>query len=183
MKSEIDLLSEIKIASPCTASWDEMHGDDRVRYCHDCQLNVYNLSAMTRRQAETLVKEKEGRLCVRFYKRRDGTALTSDCPVGFRAARRALLLQLGAIATAFTFLSAHIPLPFGAGRNALQHSWLGQIEPFRTVFDWLNPVPPAIVMGSAAPQLVSPPPVPARGPNDRPSSPDKSRLGETGGRE
>jgi hypothetical protein len=30
----------------------------------------------------------EGRLCVRFYRRRDGTILTNNCPVGLRALKR-----------------------------------------------------------------------------------------------
>jgi hypothetical protein len=124
MKSEIDLLSELKIASPCTASWDEMHGDDCVRFCQHCCLNVYNLSTMTRRQAEALVKEKEGRLCVRFYRRRDGTALTANCPVGFCAVRRALLTQLGVIA--FVMLFGSVPLLAADRRGALRYSWLGQ---------------------------------------------------------
>lgn len=62
-----------------------MVGDDRVRHCAECKLNVYNLSAMTRREAEELIASREGRLCVRFFRRPDGTILTRDCPVGFRA--------------------------------------------------------------------------------------------------
>jgi hypothetical protein len=147
MKSEIDLLSEIKIASPCTASWDEMHGDDRVRFCHDCQLNVYNLSTMTRPRAEALIHEKEGRLCVRLYMRRDGTALTENCPVGFRAARRVLLTQLGAIATVFTVLFSSVPILSSERRNAIRNSWLGQIEPFRSLFEWLDPTPLPVMLG------------------------------------
>jgi hypothetical protein len=65
-----------------------MDGDDRVRFCRECSRNVYNLSAMTKREARRVVAEREGRLCVRFYQRRDGTVLTSDCPVG---AKRAFL--------------------------------------------------------------------------------------------
>ena len=59
-----------------------MEGDDRVRFCDECGLNVYNLSAMTEDAALKLVEEREGRLCVRFYQREDGTVLTSDCPEG-----------------------------------------------------------------------------------------------------
>ena len=42
------LLEDVRVASPCNASWDAMKGDDRVRFCGECQKNVYNLSAMTR---------------------------------------------------------------------------------------------------------------------------------------
>ena len=72
----------LTIASPCPASWDEMKGDERVRFCDECELNVYNLSDMSEEEALKLVEEREGRLCVRFYQRKDGTVLTQDCRVG-----------------------------------------------------------------------------------------------------
>ncbi|HEY6970485.1 MAG TPA: hypothetical protein VJA94_14860, partial [Candidatus Angelobacter sp.] len=78
-------LKNVRVASPCRSDWEKMVGDDRVRHCAECKLNVYNLSAMTRREAEELIASREGRLCVRFFRRPDGTILTRDCPVGFRA--------------------------------------------------------------------------------------------------
>jgi hypothetical protein len=81
-------LDNIKIASPCTADWKFMLGNDLVRYCGQCDKNVYNLSAMTREQAEALIRRMEGRLCVRYYMRSDGTVLNADCPVGLRAVRQ-----------------------------------------------------------------------------------------------
>jgi hypothetical protein len=62
MDSDIDLLSQIKIASPCAASWDEMRGDDRCRFCQHCQLNVYNLSAMTHRRCQITLPVGAGQL-------------------------------------------------------------------------------------------------------------------------
>lgn len=56
-----------------------MEGDDRIRFCSDCKLNVYNLSGMTRVEAEELVATREGRLCVTFIRRFDGTIITKDC--------------------------------------------------------------------------------------------------------
>jgi hypothetical protein len=67
-----------------------MIGTDRVRFCGQCNLNVYNLSSMTKIQAESLIADTEGRLCVRFYRRADGSILTRDCPVGLLAIRRRL---------------------------------------------------------------------------------------------
>ena len=81
-------LDDIRIASPCSSDWNSMYGDDRSRFCSDCKLNVYNLSGMTRDEAEQLVMNSEGRLCVRFFRRKDGTILTQDCPVGWRAVKR-----------------------------------------------------------------------------------------------
>ncbi len=47
-----------------------MSGDERTRFCTDCSKHVYNLSAMTTAEAEELILEKEGHLCVRYYKRK-----------------------------------------------------------------------------------------------------------------
>lgn len=81
-------LNNIKIAAPCPADWNGMVGNDRVRFCGQCNLNVYNLSSMSRKEAEDLIQSTEGRLCIRFYKRKDGTVITDNCPVGLRALKR-----------------------------------------------------------------------------------------------
>lgn len=81
-------LDHIKIASPCSADWDEMLGDKCKRFCSQCELNVYNLSEMTQREAENFLFEAEGRVCVRLYRRQDGTVITQDCPVGWQAVKR-----------------------------------------------------------------------------------------------
>ena len=40
---------------------------------------------MTRADAEALLAERVDGVCVRFYRRFDGTILTADCPVGVKA--------------------------------------------------------------------------------------------------
>lgn len=81
-------LNNVSVASPCSQDWNQMIGNERKRYCGDCKLNVYNLSGMTRAEAENLIVNTEGRLCVRFYRRADGSVLTKDCPVGWQAIKR-----------------------------------------------------------------------------------------------
>ena len=76
-------LNNMRIASPCSADWAGMIGTERKRYCGDCKLNVYNISGMTLPEAETLLEQSEGRLCVRFFRRSDGTIITRNCPVGW----------------------------------------------------------------------------------------------------
>jgi hypothetical protein len=100
MTKPADSFDRLRIASPCPVSWEKMKGDEQVRFCDECQLNVYNLSGMTRRQAEAIVRQTEGRLCARFYRRADGTILTRDCPVGLRALRRRTARIVGAAASA-----------------------------------------------------------------------------------
>jgi hypothetical protein len=103
-------LKHVRVASPCKADWDEMIGTDRMRFCGQCSLNVYNLSAMTRDEAESLIAANEGRLCVRFYRRRDGSIITQDCPVGLRAVRARVSYWLKAVVAAVLTFSAAIGL-------------------------------------------------------------------------
>ncbi len=88
MKRFTNPLDNIRIASPCKADWNEMYGNDRKRFCAECKLNVYNLSDMSRDQAEGFLMASEGRVCVRYFRRADGTVLTRNCPVGWRALKR-----------------------------------------------------------------------------------------------
>jgi hypothetical protein len=158
-------LELIEIATPCEADWDEMRGDDRVRYCSHCRLNVYNLSDMPRADAERLVQQREGKLCVRFFKRHDGTVLTRDCPVGIRAVRQRLVRSVAALAG---LLLAMIGGTAFGGR--LQR-WLpsGFRTPAQSLTEWVDPMPPPtacgpppmlgkMVMGGCpAPPIITPP--------------------------
>jgi hypothetical protein len=96
-RKSLPLLDDVSIAAPCRASWEQMVGDDHVRFCGQCEKNVYNLSSLPREEAEALLAAKEGKMCVRLYKREDGTVLTNDCSVGVkkRRRRRAALAAVG----------------------------------------------------------------------------------------
>jgi hypothetical protein len=96
------LLDSVRIATPCAARWEDMRGDERVRFCGRCRKNVYDLSEMTRAEAEMLLRSHAGELCVSILRRADGTVITSDCPVGVRArrVRRLAILAVGAGAAA-----------------------------------------------------------------------------------
>lgn len=129
---------KMRIAAPCTESWAEMRGDTRMRHCERCRLNVYNLSAMTRPEAEELIRRTEGRLCVRFYQRKDGTVLTRDCPVGLEARHLRRFVAVAAtlvLALLACIVAGSSPLKYG------KHRWVVAIEEF------FNPRP-AVVVGS-----------------------------------
>ena len=97
------MLQNIRIASPCSADWEKMEGNDRVRFCSACQLNVYNFSEMTEREVRQLIQSHEGRrLCGRLYRRKDGTLLTRNCPVALRAVVRRLSRVAGAVLSFLT---------------------------------------------------------------------------------
>lgn len=102
--SELRSLEEIRIARPCPALWEEMAGDDRVRYCDLCGKNVYNLSALSRKAATELVAKTEGKLCALLYRRQDGTVLSADCPVGVRGFVARLVRRAFAAAAGLLFV-------------------------------------------------------------------------------
>jgi hypothetical protein len=99
-------LDRLRIATPCPISWEQMTGDHRVRFCGHCQLNVYNISELSRTKAEKLIASTEGRLCARLYRRDDGTILTKDCPVGLRALRMRVSKRAAAVFAAFASISS-----------------------------------------------------------------------------
>lgn len=75
-KSFIDA---IKVENPCTENWEEMEGNDTVRFCSHCSKNVNNLSEMTRKQAIRLVRQSGGRLCIRYIPNaRTGSPVFAD---------------------------------------------------------------------------------------------------------
>jgi hypothetical protein len=62
---------------------------------------------MTRREAEALLRETEGKLCARLYRRADGTILTENCSAGLRAiGRRVSRVAGAAMSTVAAFSSA-----------------------------------------------------------------------------
>lgn len=93
------LIDRIAVATPCTADWGAMSGDARRRFCGECRLHVHDLSAMSRAEAEDLLRQATGRTCVRFRRRPDGRIVTADCvPVRDRLRRRARRLRVAAAA-------------------------------------------------------------------------------------
>ena len=105
MATNLTQIDHLRIATPCPIGWEQMTGDNRVRFCDHCQLNVYNISELSRIEAEKLIASTEVRLCARLFRRADGTVLTKDCPVGLRALRRRVAKRTAAIFAAIMGLS------------------------------------------------------------------------------
>jgi hypothetical protein len=140
-------LDHVRVAAPCKADWDQMIGDERVRFCGQCSLNVYNLSSMSRSDAESLIARNEGRLCVRFYRRHDGSIITRDCPIGLRAIRRRLSYVARAVSSSVLGLLA------GLGVYGVVSS-LTPIAPQRTMGVMARDIVPPRV--ATVGQMVSP---------------------------
>lgn len=84
-----------------------MTGDDRKRFCADCKLHVYNVAAMTLDEAEKLIVDSEGRACLQLFRRKDGTVMTKDCPVGLAEKfRRKVKITAAYVAGALTICGA-----------------------------------------------------------------------------
>lgn len=124
-------LNNIHIASPCPADWNEMYGDDRKRHCGDCKLNVYNLSGMTRDEAEALVMNAEGRLCIRFHRRADGSVMTADCPVGWAKLKQSTRVYAAAAASLIMALFTGV-LFVSLFSNKHRGLTVGELIPFAT---------------------------------------------------
>jgi hypothetical protein len=103
-----------------------MMGDHRIRHCAECQLNVFNFSALSEAEIEDLLQNSEGRICARFYQRADGTMLTRNCPIGlsraFRNASRLAASFLSAVFALGPAIAAAVP-------QLKQNAPLTQIKP------------------------------------------------------
>ncbi len=139
----LNLLQSIKVASPCTADWDAMTGDDRVRHCGECNLNVFNLSAMPAEEAAAFIQNAEGRVCIRLFKRADGTVITQDCPVGLRRVRLKAARAAGRIGAAAALLITG-GLAAATGSREPRLPRLASMRPFSTIREWLSPTPPVV---------------------------------------
>jgi hypothetical protein len=96
-------LDHIEVPTPCPAEWDDMQGNERVRFCTHCARSVHNLSAMTRPEAMKLIAHTRGRVCVRYYRRPDGTLHNVAPLVQIQTSlRRASRLAASAFSAALT---------------------------------------------------------------------------------
>jgi hypothetical protein len=135
------LLDNVRIANPCTVPWNTMIGGERTRFCGECRRKVYNLSAMPRQEAEDFLGRMEGRVCVRLFRRHDGTVMTQDCTPAAKSWRRQVL----ALVMAFVLLAGLLVLFWWRMPKATETSasaWVRRFEPMKTILDWIDPPPP-----------------------------------------
>jgi len=183
-RRELPMLDNLRVASPCSASWAAMKGDARVRFCGQCDKNVYNLSAMTRHEAQALIVDREGEVCVRLYRRKDGTVINADCAVGTRRKRvtrfAAAAMALGGAGVSLLSppVAAVAPCETAKVKNQLGHAVVEGRESADgekegpSLFEWLLgdeddttvemgdiAEPPEVMMGavSATPPPAAPP--------------------------
>lgn len=129
-------INSIQIATPCSADWDKMTGDDRKRFCQECKLNVYNVSELTAKEASDLINGANGgRVCMQIYRRRDGTVITRDCPVAVQRVKRAYKRSIAAVASFAAAIGLSLPAsaqnpPTGATKGeSIAYPLRGAISP------------------------------------------------------
>jgi hypothetical protein len=167
-------LEQISVPIPCSVEWNSMTGDQQQRYCTQCRQQVYNLSAMTRDAAEEFIQahsvaiaegtangqQPAARLCVRLYRRPDGTVVTRDCSRITQATRKTAAWIFGLAASLLFVMLGVVGLsrasgssvrnPFGFWPELCTH------EPLRTWFG--RSASPPVIMGDIAPLIPSKPP-------------------------
>ncbi len=100
------LVQRLYIAAPCDVPWDSMEGDERTRFCGQCKLNVYNVSQMSSKEVAEVFRKSQGNACLQLFRRKDGTILTENCPVGLRRIRDRLKTLKRTAAIALVWLGA-----------------------------------------------------------------------------
>jgi hypothetical protein len=124
---EMKELGVVRQARACETQWSKMRGDDQVRFCARCGNNAYQLSGLDADDARALIRKNEHqRLCVRFWRRRDGTFMTADCArlelarwPSVAVTSIVLGLLLIAVVGVVTLFYDHQPRLFGMSADAL----------------------------------------------------------------
>ena len=121
----------MKLKYTCYLNWSDLDGASNTRrHCGDCSRDVFNISAMTRQQAEQVIEEhRERGLCVRFAKR-DGQIVHRGDPLEQLRSQRTGLRRLLAVAligqAGFLALSEdpaeHFFDPFAAAASTIDES-------------------------------------------------------------
>ena len=134
-----------------------MDGDARTRHCRACKLNVYDLSQLTADESHALIEKTEGRVCVRLWRRTDGTVITADCPRGIadRARRHARILMAELALLACGLLGSAAFFSSGPGQRFKDKVVLWLQPPPTT------PAPPSCEVVTGMMIASPPPPTPA----------------------
>lgn len=112
-------LRSITVSSPCLADWDQMTGNDQIRFCEHCHLQVHNISELTYSRAARLVARSNGRLCVRYYRDSEGAPATKRPATRLhQIARRTARLAAGAFSATLSLATAAAQSPPGVEPNA-----------------------------------------------------------------
>jgi hypothetical protein len=78
--NSVNNLAKFKLKTTrCSADWNALSGDDRIRWSSKCQHLVYDVRLLSTDQFEKLVWFREGACPNTLYRRADGKILTKSC--------------------------------------------------------------------------------------------------------
>lgn len=122
----------ITVTSPCLADWDQMTGNDQIRFCEHCNLKVHNISELSYSQAARLIARSQGGLCVRYYRDSQGAALTKQTSRKLhQIGRRASRIAAGAFSATLSLATAAAQTSENFQSNSAYSS---QAQPDKPVF-------------------------------------------------
>jgi hypothetical protein len=91
-------LDVIQVGKACDADWARMPGDRTRRFCAHCGKFVHNLSEVSADEAERLVCESAGKLCIRLTREAStGRVITLDYAPAPKTSRRRAILSIASI--------------------------------------------------------------------------------------
>ena len=102
--SKKSVLDSLRVASPCREDWDEMRGNDKVRFCSHCEKSVNNISEMTPKEAIRLARRSNGNICIRY--RVDPATKAPVFASRFHQLTRSPLAATGVVAATLALSSA-----------------------------------------------------------------------------
>ncbi len=98
-------IDNLILSFSCPIDWNSMDGDDRERFCMQCSKTVFNISDLSKKEAnEYLQKRSKTSHCVKFYLRSDGTITTDECPRILRPVRNTVFLLARVVAGIISIL-------------------------------------------------------------------------------
>lgn len=101
---------DIEIPSPCAQAWDEMDAErganGAARFCNQCQEDVYDISSMTRREAEAFMEAHRWQVCVNYEIDDEGKIIYAPEPPSRWARQLDGALRLAAAAALVVPLSS-----------------------------------------------------------------------------
>ncbi|MBL8193468.1 MAG: carboxypeptidase regulatory-like domain-containing protein [Blastocatellia bacterium] len=101
-------LETINLAFSCPMDWDKMAGDNQTRYCPECKLNVHNISSLSSIEATKLINSNEKGLCIKLYRRLDGTVLTKDCSIGIKVIKKKITTNMAVASLAILLCLSNV---------------------------------------------------------------------------
>lgn len=90
-------ITDFKLAAPCGSKWEAMSGSGRIKFCQQCELQVYDFAKTELPEAREVIFQQEGKENFVLYKRKDGTFLTRNCPVGVKSRQVVILLCVAGV--------------------------------------------------------------------------------------